>query len=190
MSFLLLGLATANASATEVDVLGRLPTPGLYDRLIDPAQYPAFKRRAFAVPTWATFGGRPQLVGGRYHGIDWTISAEDLERLSAPGAASDTRDWFTGRVYRPDSGILHAPDDRFAAGLKRMHDKRGRWVCWRICLMVLLSMCMPMRSCRIMSIWCYAHVRIWPPSGRRRTFPDGKMNRQKLVFRKKNRQSY
>ena len=116
----MVGLAHANAA--EVSVFGSLPPPGLYDRLVDPAHYPTFKQRACAVPTWKSFGNRPPLVSGCHHGIDWSIRAEDLERLSAPGVISDTRDRFTGRAYRPDSGILHAPDARFVAGLKHMRE--------------------------------------------------------------------
>ena len=101
-------------------LLGELPPPVADDRLVDPRQYPDFSRRAFATPTWDTFDGRPQLVGGRYHGARWDIAKADLTRLVPPGEPMDGRPWFIGRVYRPDLGMMRAKDEDFRAGVERM----------------------------------------------------------------------
>ena len=74
------------------------------------------------MPTWETFDHRPQLVGGRYHGVRWDIAAEDLTRIVPPGGPLAHRHWFVGRVYRPDLGIMHAKEEDFRAGLERMRD--------------------------------------------------------------------
>ena len=110
------------ASPADESVIGDLPPPVAAERLVDPRTYPGFVHRPFAVPTWETFGHRPQLVGGRYHGVKWDIAAEDLTRLVPPGEPLADRPWFVGKVYRPDLGIMHAKEEDFIAGLERMRD--------------------------------------------------------------------
>jgi hypothetical protein len=110
------------ASPDDASLLGDLPPPVAAERLVDPRTYPGYSRRPFAAPTWETFGNRPQLVGGRYHGVKWDITEEDLTRLVPPGEPLADRPWFVGRVYRPDLGILRANDEDFRAGLERMRD--------------------------------------------------------------------
>lgn len=100
--------------------LGDLPGPVVRDRLVDPRSSPAYNRRPFTTPTWDTFDHRPQLVGGRYHGVNWNVTAADLTRIIPPDEPMDDRPWFIGRVYRPDLGIMHAADRDFRTGLERM----------------------------------------------------------------------
>jgi len=114
--------SAAGAPPADLPVLGDMPPPVAVERLVDPRGYPGFARRPFATPTWETFGHRPQLVGGRYHGVKWDISAEDLVRIVPAGEPLAERPWFVGRVYRPDLGIMHAKEEDFRTGLERMRD--------------------------------------------------------------------
>lgn len=114
--------STVGAPPADATVLGDMPPPIAVERLVDPRAYPGFARRPFPTPTWETFDRRPQLVGGRYHGVNWDIAAEDLTRLVPPGEPLADRPWFVGRVYRPDLGIMHAKEKDFRVGLERMRD--------------------------------------------------------------------
>ena len=103
-------------------LLGPLQPPGLYGRLVDPAEYPAFERRAFHVPTWKTFNGRPQWVGGRYTGLTVPIPASSLTGIPTHGADVTGREWLVGRVYQPNIGIMRTPEPDFSNGLRHLRE--------------------------------------------------------------------
>lgn len=106
----------------EVAMLGSLPAPGLYERLVEPSEYPAYAQRAFPVPTWKTFGNRPQMVGGRYRLFTQPIPNSYLMDLPSAGADMSGRDWLLGKVYQPNIGILKTPEPAFSDSLRRMRD--------------------------------------------------------------------
>ena len=114
---LLMGLAWACVGQP----LGDLPGPGLSTRLVDPAEYPAYRQRAFRVPTWSTLGGRPQCVGGRYVPITLPFATNLLTEPPADDMVTG-RPWLVGRVFRPDQGILRTPEPAFSDALAHMRE--------------------------------------------------------------------
>lgn len=100
--------------------LGTLPPPGLYARLVEPAEYPAYRRRGFVVPSWSTFGNRTQMVGGRYVPFTAKLDKAWLEECPADDGTMTDRPWLVGRVFRPDIGILRTKEPGFSDALRRM----------------------------------------------------------------------
>lgn len=106
----------------EQALLGSLPVPGLYGRLVEPSEYPAYTQRAFRVPTWETFRNRPQMVGGRYRSFTQPIPESYLVEVPAENADMSGRDWLQGRVFQPNIAILRTPEPAFSESLRRMRD--------------------------------------------------------------------
>ena len=113
--------AGADSGARE-ELLGALPPPGLYGRLVEPAEYPAYHRRGFLVPTWKTFDDRPQLVGGRYTGLTTHIPESYLAGIPADDADVSGREWLVGRVYQPNISIMRTAEPDFSNGLRHLRD--------------------------------------------------------------------
>lgn len=116
--FAALGVASLIGGA-QTAPLGTLPLPQFYGRLVEPSEYPAYARRGFKVPTWKTFGDRPQLVGGRYSAFNANIPAALLTQVP-DDADLPGRPWLVGRVYRPDIGILRQKEPVFSESLRQM----------------------------------------------------------------------
>ena len=120
----LAALHAADGAAQEAraGLLGALPAPGLYERLVEPSEYPAYRQRGFLVPTWKTFNDRPQLVGGRYTGLTVPIPAASLVGIPTAGADVSGREWLVGRVYQPNIGITRTPEPDFSNGLQHLRE--------------------------------------------------------------------
>ena len=105
------------------DVLGHLPAPGWYGRLVEPSEYPAFNRRAFRVPTWKTFENRPQFVAGR-HIPEKDFTAGELLKLPDPVTVVPQHHSLTffGRVCRGDANLVLAPEPDFSDALRHVRD--------------------------------------------------------------------
>ena len=112
----------SETSAGPGGVLGSLPVQGLYGRLVEPSEYPAYQRRGFLVPTWKTFNDRPQLVGGRSTGLTTFIPESYLTGIPANGADVSGREWLLGRVYQPNIGIMRTPEPDFSNGLRHLRE--------------------------------------------------------------------
>lgn len=125
----LFGLVSCDTSETTVGkpgagVLGPLSPPGLYGRLVEPSEYPAYTRRMFRAPTWKTFDNRPQLVGGRY--LDITkVPSSQLADIPANNADMTGRDWLAGRVFQPNLTFLRGADAAFADRLTHLREIGG-----------------------------------------------------------------
>ena len=114
--------ADAGDKTPQENLLGALPSPGLYARLVEPAEYPGYHRRGFLVPTWKTFGDRPQLVGGRYTGLTTHIPESYLAGIPANDADVSGREWLVGRVYQPNIGIMRTAEPDFSNGLRHLRE--------------------------------------------------------------------
>ena len=104
-------------------LLGPLPPPGWYGRLVEPSEYPAYERRAFKVPTWKTFENRPQFVAGR-HIPEKDVTAGELLKLPDPVAVVPQHHSLTffGRVCRGDANLVLAPEPDFSDALRHVRD--------------------------------------------------------------------
>lgn len=123
LPLLALAVCLAGSAMADSDVLGPLPAPGWYGRLIEPSEYPAFNRRAFRVPTWKTFENRPQFVAGR-HIPERDITAQQITKLPDPDAIvpQHTSLTFFGRVCRADANIVLTPEPAFSEALRHVRD--------------------------------------------------------------------
>jgi len=101
--------------------LGPLPAPAVYQRLVDPTEYPAYGRRSFRAPTWKTFGDRPQLVGWRA-GVRDNVTRQLLDELPDPDRPVTGRNWFVGRVYQPNIQFAQGKLPDFARETERKRD--------------------------------------------------------------------
>ena len=97
----LVASSPSDKHAIRADDLGPLPAPAVYQRLVDPREYPAYERRTFRAPSWETFDNRPQLVGWRA-GVRDNVTKQLLDELPDPAAEVMGRNWFVGRVYQPN----------------------------------------------------------------------------------------
>lgn len=101
--------------------LGPLPAPAVYQRLVDPREYPGYERREFLAPSWKTFDNRPQLVGWRLPVRD-NLARELLDKLPAPDADLTGRNWFVGRVYQPNFLFTQGKEPEFSRDTERKQD--------------------------------------------------------------------
>lgn len=115
--------AEAGDPGALLQPLGPLPPTGWYGRLVEPAEYPAYHRRAFLAPSWSTFGGRPQFVAGR-HIPEPDFTAEQLTRLPDPDAIVPQHRSLTffGRVCRADASLVLAPEPAFSDAVRHVRD--------------------------------------------------------------------
>ena len=123
LPLLALAACLACSATAGSDVLGPLPAPGWYGRLVEPSEYPAFDRRAFRVPTWKTFENRPQFVAGR-HIPERDITAEQIAKLPDPDAVVPQHIslTFLGRVCRGDANLVLTPEPAFSDALRHVRD--------------------------------------------------------------------
>jgi hypothetical protein len=101
--------------------LGPLPAPAVYQRLVDPTEYPAYERRGIRVPSWKTFDNRPQLVGWR-SGIRDNVTKQLLGGLPAPDDDLTGRNWFVGRVYQPNIMFAQGKESDFTSTVARLQE--------------------------------------------------------------------
>lgn len=126
LAFLILALhaSAGERNLVNADVLGPLPQPGLYPKLVDPSEFPDYERRGFRMPTWKTLDNRPQMVANRYGNVTEVTSAQATNILAddarMPGAAA----WLTGRVYQPNLSLMKLPVDGLTSVLRHM-DSNG-----------------------------------------------------------------
>ena len=111
---------TPRGSPSAAD-LGPLPAPAVYQRLVDPAEYPAYRRRSFRAPTWKTFDDRPQLVGWRA-GVRDNVTRQLIDELPDPDRPVTGRNWFVGRVLQPNILFAQREPADFARDTQRKKD--------------------------------------------------------------------
>ena len=108
-------------AAVQAADLGPLPAPAIYQRLVDPTEYPAYDRRDFHAPSWKTFNGRPQMVGWRLAVRD-NVTKKLLDELPSADDDLTGRNWFVGRVYRSSMPFAQLKEPEFSHDIWRKKD--------------------------------------------------------------------